>query len=126
MIENKKKILIGIAILAIFSILFFNFSAYGKETEKSNGNGINNVKIIIFYGQGCPHCAGLHDFFEELKKQNSNLIVEEYEIYFDKENRKMFEQLAEVYNTTVQGVPTVFIDNKVIVGFSNSIETELK
>ncbi len=49
------------------------------------------------------------------------LNVMAYETYFDQEGRALFREISDVYGTEIQGVPTLFIDEKVIVGFSNSI-----
>lgn len=84
------------------------------------------VKVHSFYGNGCPHCAKLHAFLEEMQDKYAPLDVEEYEVYFDQENRALFQELSKEFNKEVGGVPTVFIDQKVIVGFSDTIADQLE
>ena len=109
----KKTILF--LILAIVLINLAGVSA--QESCKS-------ITIIEFYGQGCPNCAQLEEFLKTIN--NSCLNIEKYEVYFNKENAKLFEQMARAYNTKIQGVPTLFIDDKVISGFNNEIGNQIK
>jgi len=123
---TNKKIttsIIAIAIL-IIAVIFHTNLIIGKTTY--NQTGENQVIIIKFYGRGCPHCAQLDSFLEDLQKKDSNIIVKDYEIYFNNENRQVFEELSKLYNIEIQGVPTIFIDKKVIVGFSSSIGEQIK
>jgi cytochrome c biogenesis protein CcdA/glutaredoxin len=84
------------------------------------------VTIAVFYGQGCPHCAKLESFLDDLSEQKSNIHVLKYETYFNRDNRELFAQLSKVYDSPIRGVPTTFIGDKVIVGFSNSIKETLE
>jgi len=83
------------------------------------------VDFYFFYGQGCPHCAAAEPFVEELEQKYPELRVHRYEVYFNESNRNLFEQMAAACNSKVQGVPTFFIDDKMIVGYSKEIEQQL-
>jgi len=85
-----------------------------------------NVELWFFYGKGCPHCASMEIFLEEMQSEYPNLTVRKYETYFDNYNQSLFLELADAYGKQIQGVPTVFIDDKVIVGFSNAIGESLE
>jgi len=76
------------------------------------------VDMYVFYGRGCLHCAKLLSFLEELKEDYSSIAVHEYEIYFDNNNRELFGDMADAFGTEILGVPTTFINGKVISGFS--------
>ncbi len=82
------------------------------------------VDVHVFYGKGCPHCEQAMAFFEGLDDPEVRLFT--YEVYFDQENRVMLEQLAKTYNTTISGVPTMFIGDQVFVGFDNTLQEELQ
>ena len=90
----------------------------------------NKVELYVFHGQGCPHCAKMLDFLDEMQDKYPSLEIKEYEVYFNRDNQKLFQQMADAFETEIQGVPTVFIDERVIVGFSdtlgNSIEQEIQ
>jgi glutaredoxin len=44
-------------------------------------------EYILFYGNGCPHCAKVEKFFED-NKISEKFGVESKEIYFNKNNLK--------------------------------------
>ncbi|MBW2995082.1 hypothetical protein KY312_01915, partial [Candidatus Woesearchaeota archaeon] len=106
-------------ILLVTFLLLVNFAA-----------AQNTINLHAFYGQGCPHCGGLLDFLDGIKDKYPNLNIQEHEVYFNDEERLLFEQMSASFGTEIGGVPTVFIDDKVIVGFNNaigeSIENEIK
>ena len=84
------------------------------------------VDLYLFYGQGCPHCAKLRAYLSEISKGYPTLNIVEKEVYFNKENRKLFEKISKAYGQEVQGVPTTFINGKVFVGFNNNIGQALE
>lgn len=104
-----------ISIITFFLLCAFLISSIASAQEDKT------VHLHMFYGQGCAHCTKLHSFLAEIQDEYPTLKINEYEIYSDQENRELFQQMAESFKTEIRGVPTVFIDNKVIVGFSTSI-----
>ncbi|MCK4650012.1 hypothetical protein KAT36_02160 [Candidatus Pacearchaeota archaeon] len=124
--KTKKTITTSITliIVLVLSGLFYANSITGETSNDPLGE--NQVIIIKFYGRGCPHCIQLDSFLKDMQEKNPNIIVKDYEIYFNNENRVLFEELSESYNTEIRGVPTIFIDNKIIVGFSSSIGEQIE
>ncbi len=108
---NQGK-LIG---FCIFFLIMFTVSVSAKE-----------VDLVYFHGQGCPHCARLESFLEDLQNEYPELNVVDYEVYFNEENRQLFEDMAHAYDVEIQGVPMTFIDNKVIYGFGDPVAIELE
>jgi cytochrome c biogenesis protein CcdA/glutaredoxin len=119
---KSKIVFIGIIVLAFVLIFYINLNPVSSESN----TGDNEVTIAVFYGQGCPHCAKLESFLDDLSEQKSNIHVLKYETYFNRDNRELFAQLSKVYDSPIRGVPTTFIGDKVIVGFSNSIKETLE
>lgn len=99
--------------LLIFEILFL-LSLLSVSAQKE-------VVLYQFYGQGCPHCARLQVFLDSIQEKYPSLIIKQNEIYFNTENRELFQNMAAAFGQETQGVPTVFIDDKMIVGFNNAI-----
>lgn len=109
-------------LLCVSFILLFSCFAYSQQaSEGQDGSVEQKVHLHMFYGQGCPHCAKLRTFLKDIKPDYPGLVVHEHEVYSDSNGRRMFEEMSDNFNTPIEGVPTVFIDDKVIVGFSNSI-----
>ena len=120
-------VVIAILIVLVGSVFFFGFDGLGQATGSAVDNeGGNQVTAYVFYGKGCPHCSRLLTFLDEIKEKYPNLEIKTYETYFDEEGRKLFEQLSESFDMPIEGVPTTFIDEKVIVGFSNSLAESLE
>jgi len=123
---NKLWIIV-IAILAVLigSVFLLGFNGLSDETGSAIA-GENKVTLYVFYGNGCPHCVRLLSYLEDIKDKYPNLEVNTFDTYFDKEGRELFEQMSESFNMPIEGVPTTFIDEKVIVGFSNSLAESLE
>jgi len=105
------------------TILFLLFNIAFVSAENSTNPKID---LYMFYGQGCPHCGKLELFLDSIKDKYPELNILEKEVYFDNNNRDLFYAMAEQFGTEVQGVPTVFIDEKVFVGFSDAIGREIE
>ncbi|MDF1497340.1 MAG: cytochrome c biogenesis protein [Patescibacteria group bacterium] len=108
--------------LIFLIVIFFTF----LFTSVTNAEDKAPTELYFFYGQGCPHCGAMEGFLEGLEAKYPELIVKKYETYFNTENLDLFEELSSAYGKQIEGVPTSFIDDKVIVGFSNSIGTSLE
>lgn len=84
------------------------------------------VDVVYFYGQGCPHCASMHAVLEELRQEYPSLTVHEYDVYSDTEGRDLFGEMARAYGTEIEGVPTLFLSNEVLVGFSSAYRERIE
>ncbi len=114
-----KKLFSGV----IFSILFLILPLSSFAQDLTNQD---NPDVLLFYGRGCPHCLKAIDFFQEIRAEYPKFVINEYETYFDQDNRILFQEISTAYDSQIQGVPTIFIDDKVIVGFSAAIEDSLR
>jgi len=119
----KKSLAIILIILGVIIISPFSINA---DNSEENSNYENTIILYQFYGQGCPHCSAESKFLEEMQQKYPSLEVKEHEIYFNEENRQLFTDMAKSYKTEIKGVPTIFIDDRVIVGFSNSLEKDVE
>ena len=123
----KKPYLISFGVLFLLLLLSLTYSPEASsQTIEAAATTENNVTLVMFYGQGCPHCAKLDEFLGEFQKTAPYLNVERYEVYFNQQNRNLFDKLASAYNTKVGGVPTVFIGDKIIAGFNNELGEQIK
>jgi thiol-disulfide isomerase/thioredoxin len=103
-------------LLLFISLAVFLFAILGTQIVHAN----NKVKLYFFWGKGCPHCAQEEIFLEHLKKKYPQLEVKSYEVWYDKENGRLFTQLAGAYGTRPEGVPTTFIGEfQPVVGYRN-------
>lgn len=104
-----KKV-IKLLILAFFFLLPFN--VFGLEEDK--------LKLYLFYGDGCPHCADEKVFLDSIDDKYPNLEIVKYEVWYDKENADLLDEVSKELNIQRIGVPTTVIGEEVIVGFNVS------
>ena len=96
-------------ILTVIFFIVFLFPVSGRAAG-------NPVELYFFEGQGCPHCARMASYLEGLKSDYPNLVVKNFEVYFNKDNQDLFAKMAAVYNSDSSSVPSIFIGDQVIKG----------
>jgi thiol-disulfide isomerase/thioredoxin len=104
-----KKLLV-LLFLVVYAVGFLPASVFGATNES------NEVKLVLFYLDGCPHCNAEKVWLETMKSRYPNLAVELYEV---NANKALFIKMAEDYNITSTSAPTTFVGGKVFVSFSN-------
>ena len=72
-------------------------------------------KAILYYGEGCPHCAQVHQF---LADHQLSIEIEEKEIYRHPENAQEFNRLCDEKNIDLmrRGVPFLYAQGKCFIG----------
>ncbi len=101
--------------LRISIMLLFIFSFASQVWAADAGN---KTCAYFFYGNGCPHCAKVEPFINEIEAKYPNLEVHRFEIYNNKSNLVLFNKFAYSYGIpeNESGVPTIFIGNTYLVG----------
>jgi thiol-disulfide isomerase/thioredoxin len=77
------------------------------------------VTIHLFWGSGCPHCAALRPFLEELAAR-PGVELADYEVWYDEANRDAFRRVAAAHGIEPTGVPAVFIAGQAWIGDSTA------
>lgn len=118
---NKKIFLVGglLIILIIFSFLVLQ----KNKTDSLNASSqispspelTNKNKMILFYGNGCPHCAIVEDY---LKKTDYKFNLEQKEVYYNEKNQKEIVAKAKICGIPENqiGVPFLWHNNQCILG----------
>ena len=112
---NKKTVILVSFIL--FSIIFMSFVQSQDKTC-----------IYFFYGLGCPHCANVEKYLEEMSLKYS-IEIKKLNIA---ENQEIFKDFLQTFNVPQSDwgkVPTVFIDDYYCIGDTpciNSLEDRIK
>ena len=110
MILSKKLLFV---VMALSLLCMFGCSP--KENQQPYSH---EVKVYLFYGEGCFPCAKAHAFLDSIKGKYPTMKLIEYEVFYNNSNWELLQQYAKICNSTIKGVPTIFIDRKVFVGFS--------
>ncbi|MCA9387190.1 hypothetical protein KC669_04115 [Candidatus Dojkabacteria bacterium] len=112
------KRIFRIFILFIFAF-FLNFANASEIHAESDSN---NIEIMFFWGDGCPHCKKAKPFLESILKNYDGVSYTDYEVYNNSENAIKLQEVAIEFGLSHLGVPLTIINDKVIVGY-NSDET---
>ncbi|MBN2013561.1 MAG: hypothetical protein JW778_00125 [Candidatus Altiarchaeota archaeon] len=75
----------------------------------------SDAEIYFFFDKSCPHCAEEKEYLHKLGEKYPQLKINYYD---SAENRELFEEFCERYDTIAVGVPRTFIGNTVFVGFN--------
>ena len=96
---------------------------FSKMTEKDIKSSKDRVNVYVFWGDGCPHCKHLAQFFDSNKsklKDKMNLYA--FEVWKNSTNLKFMKDFGKFLGETPQGVPYMIIGNKTFSGFAESDE----
>lgn len=112
---NKKiLILIFIGIIILGGIVFVFYRNKNIPAQKSN--------VVLFYGDGCPHCANVDEFIKE-NKIDEKISFEKKEVFNNQDNAKELVDLSQKCGLPSDqvGVPFLWDDSKCYVGDTDVI-----
>jgi cytochrome c biogenesis protein CcdA/glutaredoxin len=106
--------------------LAFALGAWLTLTAPAAAQAQRPVELAFFYGRGCPHCANMKAFLDSMRQKYPQLMTLEYEVYFDAANARLFERVAAGYRVPIEGVPTVYVGDHAIGGFSEEMAARVE
>lgn len=121
---NKKIIIPTILFIAV---LIFSLFALTKEKDKNQSKTnepaaqenqqIEQSQIILFYGDGCPHCALVEQYINENNVKAKVSFVEK-EVYYNQQNASELTAKAEACGMATDsiGVPFLWDGSTCLVG----------
>ena len=86
----------------------------------------DDFELILFHGDGCPHCADMRAFVFDLQERYPDLAVREYEVWHDDTNARLFEETLLALGEVPRAVPTVVVGGQVIVGQSSATDQRIE
>lgn len=84
------------------------------------------VELVLFWGDGCPHCEAERQWLEEAREDYPDLRVVEHEVWYDAGNRELMLETADRLGFEASGVPTTVIGDRYWVGFSDGVRAEIE
>ena len=103
---NKKAIIIIIVIILAAALFFLWYSTAARVTTEPT---IVPEGIILFYGQGCPHCKNVEDFIVQNNIEDSVKFTM-LEVWYNKDNQVPLAEVVQKcgINSNEVGVPFLF------------------
>ncbi len=118
--KNASYFLIAGLLILVGAGLFI-INGNGNNQQKNVGN--QNIEIILFYGDGCPHCAKVDEFIKNNNIEEKILFAKK-EVYNNTANANELSQKAEKcgMDTKSIGVPFLWDGEKCLVGDEDIIK----
>ena len=79
--------------------------------------------INFFWGEGCPHCTQEEFFLQQLVQTEPDVIINRFEVFNNRDNAKLLDQVAEQLNVSANGVPVTIIGSNYQIGYLNDQTT---
>lgn len=84
------------------------------------------VVLYLFWGDGCPHCHAEQEFLEVLKAEYPQVVIRQYEVYYNEDNRVYLTRMLAEHGREPGGVPTTFIGDRYWIGFSEQVGYQIE
>jgi hypothetical protein len=106
---DKTVIAIIIAIVLVAGLFFVFQSGVFTKIPSSVQPAPLPAGIVLFYGQGCPHCADV-DAFIKANNIEQKVQFARMEVWYNKSNQLTLGQVAQKCNISLNnvGVPLVY------------------
>ena len=118
---GRRLVLLFLVFAMLFAVaLFVDDGGSGVNTAALSVG--SNVKVVYFYGEGCPHCARVKPLIDGLESRG--VKVQRFEVFANRENLRLLNEYFERFNVPVahRGVPAVFIGDSYLVGDANILD----
>ena len=94
---------------------------FAKMTESDIKSSEDKVNIYIFWGDGCPHCKHLAEFFNQHRSEVEKIAnLYTLEVWKNSDNLTLMKNFGKFLGETPKGVPYFIIGNKTFSGYSES------
>jgi glutaredoxin len=119
----QRQLWVNFLLLAAFLLSLANWTTPVRAQTPAPANP---VYIYLFWGEGCPHCAKAKPYLENLAAAYPEIQLRTYEVYYDEENQKLFSLMAEKFRLEQLAVPTIFIGEKFLQGYSEEYNSSIE
>ncbi len=104
----KKLIPLILIIVVAAAYFYFNFQKTDVPGSKVDDA---SAQLILFWGEGCPHCEKVKDYINE-NNLESKVKIASKEVYYNQDNQLQLEETVkkcpEIDSSQGVGVPLAF------------------
>ncbi len=113
--------------LSLASTTALTASGYGAAAEISDvaddtpsdhlvlGASASSISVYFFWATGCPHCALIEPFIEEMKEKYPQVTFRDYDVRGNTDNWNLYQDFNHRYNVEHQVVPEVFVGDHALL-----------
>ncbi len=124
--RNPGGLAILLAVLAFVLVAAVLTIPAGPVLGSPAVAGESSPTLVLFHGEGCPHCAAERAWLQELAIEYPDLRIEQYEVWNDEANREVLRQYAAALGFQPSGVPVTIVADQVWIGFSDTVAAEIE
>ena len=112
--------------IVLMFVMLFSLLVLPKTNVKAAG--LYDVNVYVFAQDGCPKCASLKVYLNELAEENDRITVKVFDRsnIRDTQNHKINKKVREVYNKDTTDYPLTVIGGKFVIGYSANREKEIE
>ena len=123
-----RKLFAGVVALALgFGVLAVLVPGAARgDLATDDPASDDRVELVLFYGDGCPHCERMITFLAELTQRHPALTVAAYEVWNDQANQRLFADTLRPLGEEPRAVPTVVVGDTVYVGHNDTIAVAIE
>lgn len=96
------------------------------DAQSTVARGAGDDALVLFWGDGCPHCESEQAFLVDLQRDYPELEIRQYEVWHDAANLTLFEETMAAYGQEARSVPTTVYQGEVFVGYSAELGEYLR
>ncbi len=152
--NNKVLNIVIISVVSVLLIGLLGITIYNKVEENKKKYSYNKMldvyksikyddkmNVYLFHGETCPHCQAEIEFFSKMEseyKETYNLY--KFEVWNNENNKKLKEKVVDklISDSKIELtdemtldkyyslVPFLIIGEKVIVGYSEALDQDIK
>jgi thiol-disulfide isomerase/thioredoxin len=115
-----------LVLAVVTAVIALAFVSDLRTTARAESAAQDPVELVLFWGDGCPHCEAERAFLEELQADHPALVIRQYEVWNNAANRQLFVETAAAAGVEARAVPTTFIGDRVWIGFSSATGDEIR
>ena len=108
-------------IFIIIGVIVLGVMFWAWQSGFFSGTGIEPLSIpegiILFYGEGCPHCKTVDDFISE-NNIEGKVSFSRLEVWYNKDNQNILTQVIQKCGISANqvGVPFLYDGEKCLMG----------
>ena len=106
----------GRIVLAVLLLACATVPAAAREGAAEDRGA---VTVTFFWGRGCPHCEEEKRFLQELQQRHPSVQVREYEVWKDRQNARVYQQVLQAAQIKQSGVPGTVVGTAFFLGFND-------
>lgn len=126
----RRRLLIFIFLLLIVPINVFALSnSYEDKIHDITNTSVdsNKINLYLFHGAECPHCEDERNWLKTIEEEYKDKVnIYYFEVWHDKKNAKMMNQVKERLSVSQDGVPLTIICDKYFVGYSMTLGSKME